>query len=336
MLERAIDMFAADIGLDPAEVRRQELHPQRRVPVHRRRRGANYDIGDYDGALDRCSSAPATHELRAEQAAPPRERDLAPARDRPERLRRGHQRDQRGASSARSRSPPTARRSSSTGSFSQGQGHETTFAHDRRRAAGHPDREDHGAQGRHRRGRARHRAPTARSRPRSAAWPPARRPRRSSRSPSGWPPTSSRRAPRTWCSTSSRALPRRRLAAAALSWGELAGALEQRDRLAELSAEVDFQPPQPTFPFGAHVARRRGRHRDRQRRRCMRMVAVDDAGTDHQPAGRRGPGPRRRCRRASPRRCSRRSPTTRTATLRTPTWSPTCSRRAPSSRSSSA
>ncbi len=39
-----------------------------------------------------------------------------------------------------------------------------------------------------------------------------------------------------------------------LTWSELAGALNESGRLAELRLEVDFQAPQPTFPFGAHVA----------------------------------------------------------------------------------
>ena len=74
--------------------------------------GANYDIGDYGW---RARSRARDRRLRrAARGAGQRRarRRPAPARDRPVRLRRGHQRDHRDASSARSRSPPTARRSS--------------------------------------------------------------------------------------------------------------------------------------------------------------------------------------------------------------------------------
>ena len=37
MLERAIDLFAAELSLDPGRGPPAELHPQRRVPVHDRR-----------------------------------------------------------------------------------------------------------------------------------------------------------------------------------------------------------------------------------------------------------------------------------------------------------
>ena len=33
-IERAIDLFAAEVGIDPAEVRRQQLHRAGRVPLH--------------------------------------------------------------------------------------------------------------------------------------------------------------------------------------------------------------------------------------------------------------------------------------------------------------
>jgi aerobic carbon-monoxide dehydrogenase large subunit len=62
-----------------------------------------------------------------------------------------------------------------------------------------------------------------------------------------------------------------------LTWGELASRLDSQGRLNELSAEVDFQASQPTFPFGAHVAvvevdiETGGVE-------LKRMVAVDDAG----------------------------------------------------------
>jgi carbon-monoxide dehydrogenase large subunit len=63
-----------------------------------------------------------------------------------------------------------------------------------------------------------------------------------------------------------------------LNWQQLAERLAQRDRLSELSAEVDFQAPQPTFPFGAHLAVVEV-DADTGSVSLERFVAVDDAGT---------------------------------------------------------
>ena len=62
-----------------------------------------------------------------------------------------------------------------------------------------------------------------------------------------------------------------------LTWGELATRLEMQGRLNELSAEVDFQASQPTFPFGAHVAVVEV-DTETGAVELRRMVAVDDAG----------------------------------------------------------
>jgi carbon-monoxide dehydrogenase large subunit len=63
----------------------------------------------------------------------------------------------------------------------------------------------------------------------------------------------------------------------ALSWADLAVRLEGDGRLAELRAEVDFQPPSPTFPFGAHVAVVEV-DTETGAVELLRLVAVDDAG----------------------------------------------------------
>ncbi len=62
-----------------------------------------------------------------------------------------------------------------------------------------------------------------------------------------------------------------------LSWGDLASRLETQGRLNELSAEVDFQASQPTFPFGAHVAVVEV-DTETGAVELKRIVAVDDAG----------------------------------------------------------
>ena len=63
----------------------------------------------------------------------------------------------------------------------------------------------------------------------------------------------------------------------ALSWGDLASKLDTQGRLPELSAEVDFQASQPTFPFGAHVAVVEV-DTETGSVQLKRIVAVDDAG----------------------------------------------------------
>ena len=67
-IERAIDMFAAEIGMDAAEVRRRNLIANDAVPVHDARAAPTYDAGDYVGALDAALEAAGYDELRAEQA----------------------------------------------------------------------------------------------------------------------------------------------------------------------------------------------------------------------------------------------------------------------------
>ena len=66
-VERAIDVFAAEIGMDPAEVRRKNLLPPFDRP-HTTPTGAVYDSGDYPAALERVLEAAGYAELRAEQA----------------------------------------------------------------------------------------------------------------------------------------------------------------------------------------------------------------------------------------------------------------------------
>ena len=65
--ERAMDLFAHEIGMDPAEVRRKNLIPKFLEP-HTTAVGQTYDVGDYEEALNRALDAAGYAELRAEQA----------------------------------------------------------------------------------------------------------------------------------------------------------------------------------------------------------------------------------------------------------------------------
>jgi carbon-monoxide dehydrogenase large subunit len=67
-VERAIDLFALEIGMDPADVRRKNLLPPFTEP-HETSFGAVYDTGDYAAALDKVLAEAGYEKLRAEQAA---------------------------------------------------------------------------------------------------------------------------------------------------------------------------------------------------------------------------------------------------------------------------
>jgi carbon-monoxide dehydrogenase large subunit len=67
MVERAVDLLAARLRLDPAELRRRNLIPARAMP-YTTATGARYDSGDYAAAMDRVLEAAGYDQLRAEQA----------------------------------------------------------------------------------------------------------------------------------------------------------------------------------------------------------------------------------------------------------------------------
>ena len=66
-VERTMDLFAAEIGMDPAEVRRRNLLGPFTEP-HRNGFGALYDTGDFPAALEKVLEAAEYDALRKEQA----------------------------------------------------------------------------------------------------------------------------------------------------------------------------------------------------------------------------------------------------------------------------
>jgi len=66
-IERAVDLFALEIGRDPIEVRRKNLIAADAFPFTTKT-GAVYDNGDYETALDQVLRAAGIDDLRAEQA----------------------------------------------------------------------------------------------------------------------------------------------------------------------------------------------------------------------------------------------------------------------------
>ncbi|HZP89920.1 MAG TPA: molybdopterin cofactor-binding domain-containing protein, partial [Actinomycetota bacterium] len=66
-IERAMDLLATDLGIDPVELRRRNLIPPEDFP-HTTAVGSTYDVGDYERALDEALGLAGYEDLRAEQA----------------------------------------------------------------------------------------------------------------------------------------------------------------------------------------------------------------------------------------------------------------------------
>jgi carbon-monoxide dehydrogenase large subunit len=67
-IERAVDWYAAEAGVDPAVVRKLNFIQPEQFPFVTKT-GAPYDTGDYEAALDKVLAAAGYDELRAEQKA---------------------------------------------------------------------------------------------------------------------------------------------------------------------------------------------------------------------------------------------------------------------------
>ncbi len=66
IVERALDLVALDLGMDPAEVRRKNFPAANEFPFHTAT-GLDYDSGDYEAALDKCQQIAGYAKLREEQ-----------------------------------------------------------------------------------------------------------------------------------------------------------------------------------------------------------------------------------------------------------------------------
>ena len=66
LIERLVDLLAASLGMDPVELRRKNLIPKF-LNGHDVATGITYDSGDYEATLDTCLSAADYPTLRAEQ-----------------------------------------------------------------------------------------------------------------------------------------------------------------------------------------------------------------------------------------------------------------------------
>jgi carbon-monoxide dehydrogenase large subunit len=66
VVERAIDLVAAELGIDPAEVRRKNFPAANEFPFHTAT-GLDYDSGEYEAALNKAQEIVGYAKLRAEQ-----------------------------------------------------------------------------------------------------------------------------------------------------------------------------------------------------------------------------------------------------------------------------
>src|SRR5439155_26586029 len=66
VVERAMDLVAAELGLDPAEVRRRNFPAATEFPFHTAT-GLDYDSGNYEAALDKAQGIIGYSKLREER-----------------------------------------------------------------------------------------------------------------------------------------------------------------------------------------------------------------------------------------------------------------------------
>jgi carbon-monoxide dehydrogenase large subunit len=276
IIERAMDAFALELSLDPAAVRRVNFIPNDQFP-YTTASGATYDIGDYDGALTRALEQAGYEQLRAEQSArraTDHTLELGIGISVYVEVTNGFPEGEFGAVEITADGGAIVR----TGSFSHGQGHETTFAQIASERLGIPVERITVLKG---------------------------DTDRIARGGGTYGSKSTQIGGAAANQASEEVVERAKQVAAdeleanpddmvldleagtfhvvgspqpALAWSDLATRLEGDGRLGELSAEVDFEPAAPTFPFGAHVAVVEV-DTETGAVELKRMIACDDAGT---------------------------------------------------------
>ena len=136
LIERMVDLFAAEIGMDPVDVRRKNLIPPFE-DGHVVATGVSYDTGNYEAALDRALEMVGYQQFRQEQERARREgRYLGIGLSTYVEICGGAPSAVASTLGARAglwesalvRFHPTGKVTVFTGSSSHGQGHETTFA----------------------------------------------------------------------------------------------------------------------------------------------------------------------------------------------------------------
>jgi carbon-monoxide dehydrogenase large subunit len=274
-IERAIDVFAMEIGLDPAEVRRKNFVPVDGFPFETTT-GVTYDSGDYERSLDLALKAVGYDELRAEQT---RRRKAGDARQLGiglsvyVEITNGGAEPEFGAVEITPEGGAIVR----TGSFSHGQGHETAYAQVVADRLGLPldqvtvlygDTDEVARGGGTYGSKSLQIGGTAASQAATEVVEKAKALVAEELEANPDDVVLDLNAGRFHVTGAPEP---------SLSWAELAVRLAEKGTLAELAVERDFKPDAGTFPFGAHVAvvevDTETGHTDLQR-----LVAVDDAG----------------------------------------------------------
>jgi carbon-monoxide dehydrogenase large subunit len=275
VVERAIDMFATDLELDPADVRRRNFVPPDAFPFTTAA-GANYDSGEYAKALERALERAGYEELRAEQRRRREQRSpsqLGIGLSTYVEITNGIAENEFGAVEITADGEAIVR----TGSFSHGQGHETTFAQIVADRLGIPLEKITVLKGdtdQVARGTGTYGSKSVQIGGLAASQASDRVVQRAKELA----------AEELEASVEDMVLDleggRFHVTGApqpGLSWGELAHGLAERDQLSELSIEVDLEESKPSFPFGAHVAVVEV-DTETGAVALERMVTVDDAG----------------------------------------------------------
>jgi carbon-monoxide dehydrogenase large subunit len=274
-VERAIDTFAAELGLDPGEVRRRNFIPPDAFPFTTAA-GANYDSGDYEKALDRALERAGYKQLRAEQAARREQqsaRQLGIGLSTYVEITNGLGESEFGAVEITADGQAIVK----TGSFSHGQGHETSFAQIASDRLGIPIERiavikgdtDAVARGSGTYGsKSIQIGGVAASRASDQVVERAKQVAAEELEASPEDMVLDLDAGRFHVAGAPEP---------GLDWSELASRLSSKGRLAELSAAVDLDGSVPSFPFGAHVALVEV-DTETGAVSLQRIVTVDDAG----------------------------------------------------------
>jgi aerobic carbon-monoxide dehydrogenase large subunit len=275
-IERAMDMWAAELGMDPADARRVNFIQPDEFPFTTAS-GATYDIGDYEGALDKALEAAGYEGLRDEQK---QRRDNGDSKQLGVGLSvyvevtNGLGESEFGAVHISAEGEAVLR----TGSFSHGQGHETTFAMIVAERLGLPMDSVSVIKGdtdQVARGTGTYGSKSTQIGGAAAAQASEELVEKARRLVADLIEAS----PEDIVLDAQQG--RFHVAGApqsGLSWGELAARLDGDGRLQELAVETDFTADAPTFPFGAHLAVVE-LDTETGQVEILRHVAVDDAGT---------------------------------------------------------
>ena len=290
-LERAVDAFAAEIRMDPAEVRRRNFIPPESFPF-KTPTGADMDSGDYAAALDAVMEAADYAGLRAEQArrlGDPSAPLLGIGWSAYVEIANPMGASEFGSVEVR----PDGSALVLTGSSNHGQGHHTAFAQIAADVTGIPfDKIEvrHGDTDEVKRG-----GGTGGSRSLQVGGVAVNEAAVAVVEMAKDAAADILEAARadivldidagTFAVTGT--------PARSLSWAEIVAHTQAEDETSGLMAETDFQPPAATFPFGVHLS---VVEIDRETGQVTptRHICCDDAGNLVNPHHRRRSGPRRR------------------------------------------